>query len=348
MGRARRLERSRFLKSAPAAVRPPAIFAALVIMLALVPALASARGGGNPPAVRTAIFYYPWYGTPARDGAFQHWQQNGARPPRSIASAYYPARGVYSSSDRAVVAAQMREIAATGVDEVAVSWWGRGSVEDARLGLTASAARAAGLVVAAHIEPYPGRSPATVEQDVDYLRRVGVADVYVYRAETDPPEDWAPVNDRIAPPLRVFAQTGRVGLAAAGHFDGVYTYDVLVFAGGSFARICGAAHAAGLLCAPSVGPGYNAERASGDLRLKARRFGATYDSMWRAALAAGADAVTITSYNEWHEGTQIEPARFKAGYRSYEGAWGRYGTAAETAYLDRTGDWVARLVQRRG
>ena len=30
--------------------------------------------------------------------------------------------------------------------------------------------------------------------------------------------------------------------------------------------------------------------------------------MWKAAIRAGADRVTITSYNEWHEGTQIEPA----------------------------------------
>ncbi len=42
--------------------------------------------------------------------------------------------------------------------------------------------------------------------------------------------------------------------------------------------------------------------------MKPRRNGATYDAMWRAALAAHADLVTITSYNEWNEGTQIEPA----------------------------------------
>ena len=30
-----------------------------------------------------AIFYYPWYGTPAFDGGYQHWQQNGRRPPRA-------------------------------------------------------------------------------------------------------------------------------------------------------------------------------------------------------------------------------------------------------------------------
>jgi hypothetical protein len=70
--------------------------------------------------------------------------------------------------------------------------------------------------------------------------------------------------------------------------------------------------------------------------------------MWRAALRARADLVTVTSYNEWHEGTQIEPAvqRRSAGgvaYRGYDGAWGLSGRAAERAYLTRTAFWAARL-----
>ena len=66
--------------------------------------------------------------------------------------------------------------------------------------------------------------------------------------------------------------------------------------------------------------------------------------MWRAAIASGADRVTITSFNEWHEGTQIEPAA-PAGhhglyrYLSYDGAWGLHGAAAEDAYLTRTRYW---------
>jgi hypothetical protein len=54
-----------------------------------------------------AIFYYAWYGTPARDGVWQHWDQNGHRPPGDLYSSYYPSRGAYSSSDQAVVNAQM-------------------------------------------------------------------------------------------------------------------------------------------------------------------------------------------------------------------------------------------------
>jgi glycoprotein endo-alpha-1,2-mannosidase len=327
-------------------VRPPFSLAVLVAVLAVTPALATAGGNLRTTTVRSAIFYYPWYGNPSHDGAYEHWQQNGGRPPQRIASAYFPARGVYSSGDRALVIAQMREIAATGVDQVVVSWWGRGSLEDQRLAMTVGAARTAGLSAAAHVEPYRGRSAASVEEDVAHLRRLGITDLYVYGSDDLPTDEWAALNDRLAAPVRVFAQTGRVALAAAGHFDGIYTYDVLSWGGGTFRRICTQAHAAGLLCAPSVGPGYNAERASGDIRVKPRRFGATYDAMWQAALGSDGDFVTITSYNEWHEGTQIEPARVRIGYRSYEAAWGRRGKQAERAYVDRTADWVTRLEER--
>ena len=66
--------------------------------------------------------------------------------------------------------------------------------------------------------------------------------------------------------------------------------------------------------------------------------------MWSAAVAAAPDVVTITSYNEWHEGTQIEPARLAGRpYESYDGAWGLRGAQAERAYLDRRTYWVDRL-----
>lgn len=41
---------------------------------------------------------------------------------------------------------------------------------------------------------------------------------------------------------------------------------------------------------------------------KDREGGEYYRRMWRAALAAGPDDVTITSYNEWGESTAVEPA----------------------------------------
>ena len=59
--------------------------------------------------------------------------------------------------------------------------------------------------------------------------------------------------------------------------------------------------------------------------------------------------MTVTSFNEWQEGTQIEPAvPFKLGgvrYFAYDGAWGLHGRAAENAYLGRTAYW-ANLFRR--
>jgi hypothetical protein len=75
---------------------------------------------------------------------------------------------------------------------------------------------------------------------------------------------------------------------------------------------------------------------------RGRHNGETYDALWAGALAAKPDVVTITSFNEWGEGTQIEPAAARPGYASYDGAWGTAGTAASFAYLNRTSYWTAR------
>ena len=307
--------------------------------------LCAPAGAARP---RVAIFYYPWYGNPAVDGAYQHWQQRNYVLPGQLASAFYPVRGLYSSSDAAVVAAQMREIRRAGVDQVVTSWWGRGSPEDLRLPLVLEQARTVGLSVGVHLEPYEGRTTASTADDVRHLTGLGLRDFYVYGAHDAPAEEWAQVTASMAG-ARVLAQTARVGFAVAGGFSGVYTYDVLVYGGRTFGRLCEQARKRSLLCAPSVGPGYDARRAVADLRVKPRRDGATYDAMWRAALAAAPDVVTITSYNEWHEGTQIEPAMQRRGprggiYLGYDGAWGRHGPAARTAYLDRTAHWT-RIVR---
>jgi hypothetical protein len=321
--------------------------ALLLLAVALVaPAAAAARD--VDPAVpvtsgSVAIFYYPWFATPQRDGRYLHWQQGGSLPPQDLASSFFPSRGIYSSGDVLVVDAQMREIAAAGVGVVITSWWGRGSVEDTRLPLVLEAADRHGLEVAAHLEPYAGRTVASTGADIEYLRGLGIADFYVWASVALPDAEWADLNLRLEG-VRTFANTNLPGRAAAGGFDGLYTYDVLLFDGRLFPRLCAQARKLGLLCAPSVGPGYDARRATPDRRVRPRRNGARYDDMWRGAVRARADLVTITSYNEWHEGTQIEPAKAKGrGYLSYDGAWGRRGRAAETAYLDRTAFWVERL-----
>jgi len=227
------------------------------------------------------------------------------------------------------------------VQTVIVSWWGEGSVEAARMPLVAKAARAAGLRVAVHVEPFPGRTPASLAPSLRALAAKGITDAYVYDSTSSPDGEWKALNAQL-PGMRLFANTSLPGKAQAGGFAGLYTYDVYQYDGSSFPRMCASARRLDLVCAPSVGPGYDA-RATGDTRFRGRGSGATYDAMWRSALRARADMVTITSYNEWHEGTQIEPAaNVGSRYESYDGAWGLYGKVAQRAYLDRTAWWVDR------
>ena len=324
-----------------------------VVALAAVPPRSPAR---------TAAFYYPWYASLTVDGEWRHWDEGGHTPPTDIGSDYYPARGAYSSSDASVVDAQMAEMAAAGIDEVIVSWWGRGSFEDQKLPVVAHAAAAHGLKLGVQIEPYDGRSADSVAQDISYLEAgYGTSDFWVYRAQDFPASDWAPALGGVtgatvwAESFWDLLETGGVqAFAAAAGFSGVYTYDPYDVTGPAMAQICGAARQDHLLCSPSVAPGFSAVRATGQGAVRPRNGGATYDSMWQGAIDSGADVVSITSYNEWHEGSQIEPAVDfcdpSSGfcYANYDGTYGQTGQAASSAYLARTAQWVAQYHGREG
>jgi hypothetical protein len=303
-----------------------------------------------------SIFFYPWYASPdtAPRTGWRHWEQNGHEPPFDIGSNFYPAEGLYSSLDPDVLKKQAKQMAASGVDTVVSSWWGRGAYEDWMLPDLVTAVRGAGLRLAIHLEPYKGRSMTTAAGDLAYLRGLGITDVYVYLADTwGTAADWAPVV-AAQPGMRFFAESGDIPSMLSGSFaeyartagfDGIYTYDGMHYGAAEMAATCGAARQRRLLCSPSVAPGVDARRAGfPHWGVVPAANGERYDYLWRSAFAAGADVVSITSWNEWHEGTQIEPAkpyRFPDGYHSpgYEGVYGRSGTKAYDAYMDRTVEW---------
>ncbi|MEO8469629.1 MAG: alpha-mannosidase [Chloroflexota bacterium] len=324
---------------------------------------------GEPPSDRVTAFYYGWYGTPAIDGRWRHWPQGGHTPPDDIGAAFMPAIGPYSSHDPAVLAVHMQELVAARVGTIAVSWWGPGSFDDLGLSAIIDAAGAAGIGVALHIEPYKDRTAASITRDIrafvtSYGNRPGVARairptafgtstkarpiVYVYQPRL---VDEIGLRDGIDA-LRgtpadaiVLVQTTGVALVDRLHADGLYSYDVYAVDGTKWDKLLGQCRDKNYLCSPSVGPGYDERRATTLGRSIDRADGARYDAMWSRAIAAGAEWVSITSFNEWHEGTQIESALTPAGapYADYEGAYGQNGSGAQGAYLDATATWIGRL-----
>lgn len=141
-------------------------------------------------------------------------------------------------------------------------------------------------------------------------------------------------------------------LASAG-FDAAYTYFASTgFVWGStpahWKRMCEQAAGLGIGCILSVGPGYADEgiRPWNGHNSKPRGAnGEYYRAMMGAAMAAKPTAISITSYNEWGEGTQIEPAvPHTAGGRVYQD----YGSAGPGAYLNMTRGMLAAFREGRG
>lgn len=137
-------------------------------------------------------------------------------------------------------------------------------------------------------------------------------------------------------------------LAEAG-FDGFCTYFATAgFTWGStpdhwpemarFARITGK------LFIPSVGPGYNDQRIRpwNSRNYRDRQNGVYYDQMFQAAMNANPDIISITSFNEWHEGTQIEPA---VPYQTMGRVYEDYGGLPTAWYLERTRYWRDKWLQ---
>lgn len=306
------------------------------------------------PVSEVAIFYYPWYATQNHNGHWSHWEQSGKAPENGdIGANFYPTSGTYSSSDMAAIESHMQQIAAAGIDTVVSSWWGRDSYEDQVLTQILIAAAPLHLKVAAHIEPYKGRSDSSLRADHDYLYDRGIRDFYIYQTQSLSTAGVRAAQD-IAADDRFFGEAAnQAGVrngsfmqwAKDANFNGIYTYDPRGFAPSQFNNICAMAREKQLLCMPSVGPGWDATRATKIKGVLNRNGGSTYDASWQGAIDAQADIVTITSYNEWHEGTQIEPAspQCVAGtsycYTDYEGAYGKSGAQASYAYLDRTLHW---------
>ncbi|MFH4976310.1 hypothetical protein AB6A40_003019 [Gnathostoma spinigerum] len=204
------------------------------------------------------------------------------------------------------------------------------------------------LKVTFHLEPYSGRNAVSIHRDIKYIidtygnhsafyrlsREQSQKDanvtklpmLYVYDSYLIGDNEWRrllatdgdlslrnTVYDIIIIGL-IVKENDKYSLLKA-NFDGIYTY----FASEGFTygsstsnwpAISAFCRKNSLIFVPSAGPGYN------DLRIrpwnggnvKGRDGGNYYAKQFESAHNSRAHILSITSFNEWHEGTQIEPA----------------------------------------
>ncbi|KAI4882912.1 hypothetical protein NFI96_021487 [Prochilodus magdalenae] len=301
-------------------------------------------------------------------------------PPDDIGANFYPALGAYSSRDPSVIEAHMQQLRTAAIGVLALSWYPPGKADDNGeptddlVPLILEVADKYKVKVAFHIEPYKGRDDTSMLENIKYIvEKYGdhpaffryksstgklLPLFYIYDSYLQSADTWAKMLKTTG--KRSIRNTPYDGIFVAllveekhkreileGGFDGIYTY----FATNGFSY--GSSHhnwksikdfCAGnnLIFIPSVGPGYidTSIRPWNFQNTRNRINGKYYVTSLSAAVATRPQIISVTSFNEWHEGTQIESAIPKTGGQT---AYLDYLPNKPTAYLEITRTWAMKF-----
>ncbi len=176
---------------------------------------------------------------------------------------------------------------------------------------------------------------STHAQHPAYLRSDGKPVVFFWRQQRYNTGTWKAIRDAVDPGRGSLWIEEGVDVSPLSVFDGHHLYSVtwnpptdMGATARKFAQRTRAA--AAKLGAPkvyvaTVMPGYDDRKTGrGNAFAVGREDGAYYERSWQAAISSAPDWIIITSFNEWPEGTYIEPSQ-------------AYGTK----YLELTGQWAA-------
>lgn len=258
---------------------------------------------------------------------------------------------IYVSRDRAVMARHIEQAKAAGIDAFVVSWYGpqvENNQTETNLRALLDEAAARGFRIAVDFEvtsPFirsTGEAQAalahllaTHAQHPAYLRSDGKPVIFFWRQQRFNINTWAAIRAAVDGGRNsVWIEEG-VDVTPLSVFDGHHLYSVswnpptdMAYTANKFARLVRAKAAA--LGAPkvyvaTVMPGYDDRKTGrGNAFAVGREDGAYYARSWQAAIGSQPDWIVITSFNEWPEGTYIEPSR-------------AYGNK----YLELTAGWAA-------
>lgn len=274
--------------------------------------------GPSPPRTdfgkRVLAFYYGWYGTPTGPAkTWLHWDQG--RADRS--SAQTPQLGYYDSADPKIIAQHVTWAKQAGLQGFVLSWWRKYPHQEAVLrALLAEAARQGDFTISLYLET--AATPAEL--------RAQVQDILVQYGQ------HAAFQRVLGRPVlflytRIMQDLDHRGLRTALHgLPGFYVGDLLqpstldVLDGAhtyvsasvpnkyqqELRETLFAARLTDRLAIATVMPGYDDTHVRKPGGIDHRLAGRFYDGEW--AMAAMADWVLLTSFNEWHEGSEIEPS----------------------------------------
>jgi glycoprotein endo-alpha-1,2-mannosidase len=280
-------------------------------------------------------FYYGWYGNPDVSGSWIHWRNVDPAKKHIDESTHFPALGAYDTHDPKIVDTHCRQAKEAGLTGFIATWWRQRDFHDQGMRLLLDTAAKHELKITVYYESAPN-----VESAVDdllyimksyaghsaWLKVSNKPVIFVYGRAIDQLklEGWAKViadfNSKF-PAGAVFVGD-QISPAAAKVFDGLHTYNPTGLTPGkspdetrswaktTFPQWVKTAGPDRIACVTII-PGYDdsCQPSRKPPRPITERYqGDTYKVMWEEVIAANPDWVLVCSWNEWHEGSEIEPS----------------------------------------
>ncbi|HEX6512432.1 MAG TPA: endo-1,3-alpha-glucanase family glycosylhydrolase [Chloroflexota bacterium] len=232
----------------------------------------------------------------------------------------------YNSDDPAVIGRQISEAQSAGVDGFELNWWGPGNRTDANLQTLLRVAHGSNFKVTTYVDLNgPGfNSPGDVASALTYLKHYfsdpswfqfeGKPFVAFYNVAKFSVADWQGILGQVDPGRKAFWMTEGIHMEYLNAFDGIHPFSIAWAPdpAGQLATFASAVRQhPGKTWMATVMPGYDDTRLGRGAAGFAvdRANGGYYANLWQGAIATHPDIVSITSWNEWTEGSQIEPSR---------------------------------------
>ncbi len=279
-------------------------------------------------------FYYAWYD--------QKTWKSGQVPDLPLTP--------YASANREAMARQVDQAKGAGIDAFVLNWWGKGNQTEKNLRALLDIAAQKGFRVAVDFDvnsPFMS-GVGSYGDNLRHLHSVHVVHpaylsyqgrpvVFFYNVSRLPVATWKSLRDQVDPDRQALWIAEGTALEYQSVFDGHHLYSITwpnrippsqtLSQWGNRIRSYNREHGTSKLWIATVMPGYDDRKVRpGSGFVRSRDGGEYYRQCWQAAIASKPHWVIINSFNEWPEGSYIEPSQ-----------------AHGNRYLDLTQQWAVRF-----